>query len=219
MKKIIFLLFVLFSTFWTCEGFAQIANDGSYFWNSTSITYALNKKTDVYFGNKDHFSNQINRLDYFHFELMGYRKISNHFSLGLGIRQTESYKSSHWNPGQSYLLYGICYLNPWNMKIKFANRLVAKTYRNSETQHNLDNITTVDFFARSTNAWPKPYVMDELFSSLDAGKVQTIRFYGGFHLFSKKHWGLDLYYCYWKTRSTAQWKDYNVLGINTKFRI
>lgn len=219
MKKNILLLSFIFTVVLTCEGFSQWASDGLYFWNSTSISYAVNDKTELYLGNKDHFNNQIHRLDYFHFEIIGYRKIANHFSLGLGIRQTESYKSNQWNSGQSYMLYGVYKLNPWNMKIRFANRLVAKTFKTSETQYFLDNNTNVDFFTCSSSWLPKPFLKDEVFSNLDLGKIQTIRLYGGFHLFNKQHWGLDLYYCYWKTRSTAQWKDYNVLGLSTNVKI
>lgn len=218
MKKITALL-IIFLTFLTHEGFAQIASDGLYFWNSTSITYSFNDKTEMVFANKDHYSNQIDRFDYFHFELIGYRKLTEKFSLGLGVRQTESYKTDRWNPGKTYLIYGVYFLNPWDIKIKFANRLVAKTYKTSDTQYGLDNITNIDFFARSTNKLPRPYLMDEIFSNLDLVKVQTIRLYGGFRLFNKKHWGLDIYYCYWKTRSTMEWKDYNVFGLSTKVKI
>jgi hypothetical protein len=218
MKKIA-SLFVIFLAFYTPEGFAQFAGDGSYLWNSTSITYSFNDKTELVFGNKDHYSNQINRLDYFSFDLIGYRKLSKKFSLGLGLRQTESYKSDRWNPGKMYLFYGVYAFNPWDIKIKFANRLVAKTYKTSDTQYGLDNITNVDFFVRSTSKIPKPYLMDEIFSNLKSGKVQTIRLYVGFHLFKKEYLGIDLFYCYWKTRSTADWKDYNVFGLSTKVRI
>lgn len=218
MKKII-LLIIIFVLQFIPEGFSQIASDGSYFWNSTSITYSINDKTELYFGNKDHYSNQISRLDYLHFELIGYRKLTKTFALGLGVRQTENYKTDGWNPGKTYMLYGVFLVNPWDIKIKFANRLVAKTYKTSESQFGLDNITNVDFFSRSTSKLPKPYLMDELFTSLNLGKVQTIRLYGGFRLLKTEHFGLDIYYCYLKTRSTTEWRDYNVFGLNTRFRI
>lgn len=218
MKKITFaflIAFILLST----EGYSQLAQDGSYLWNSTSVTYSVNAKTDLVFGNKDQFSNQIDRLEYYHLELIGYRKLTTDFSIGLGLRQTENYKSAQWNPGQTILLYGVCFFNPGSVKIKFANRITSKFSKTSTTQLGLDNITNVDFFTHSTNKLPRPYLMDELFSSLSAGKIQTIRIYAGFRLFKTRHFGLDLYYCYWKNRSTANWKDYNVAGINTKFWI
>jgi hypothetical protein len=218
MKKITLLL-IIFIVSNIPESFAQIGDDGFYLWNSTNITYSINDKIDLVFGNKDHYSNQINRLEYYHFELIGYRKITRQFSLGLGIRQTENYKSNGWNPGQTYMFYGIYLFNPCDIKIKFANRLTAKVSKTTDTQYGLDNITNIDFFTRSTNKIPKPYFMDELFSNINLVKFQTIRLYGGFRLFKKEHWGLDIYYCYWKTRSTADWKDYNVIGLNTKFRI
>lgn len=218
MKKFIALLVIVLALF-SPEVFAQFAGDGSYFWNSTSITYSFNDKTELVLSNKDHFSNQINRFDYFHVDLIGYRKLSRKFSLGAGFRQTETYKSEKWNPGQTYFLYGVCFFSPWDIKIRFANRLAAKTYKISETIYALDNVSNVDFFTKSANKIPKPYLMDEIFSNLKLGRVQTIRLYGGFHLFKKAHFGIDLYYCYWKTRSTAAWRNYNVLGLSTKFRI
>lgn len=218
MNKIV-TLFLIFLSFITPKGFAQLAGDGSYIWNSTGITYTLNDKTEFYFGNKDHYNSQIDRLDYFHFELIGYRKLDEKFSLGLGIRQTESYKSEQWNPGQTYMLYGVYTLNPCDIKIRFANRFVVKTYKTSDTQLGFDNITNVDLFVRSTCKFPKPYLMDEVFSNLNMGKLQGIRLYGGFHVLKKEHFGIDLFYCYWKSRSTADWKNYNVLGLSTKVRI
>lgn len=211
------LLFLTVFAFQEC--FARPGSDGSYLWNSTSITYSFNDKTELSFGNKEHYSNQIDRLEYYHFELIGYRKLTNKFSLGLGVRQTESYKSSGWNPGQTYLFYGILFFNPFDMKIKFSNRFTAKVSKTTDTQYGLDNISTIDFFTKSKCKIPKPYLTDELFSNLNSGKVQTIRIYGGFHLLKKEHWGIDLYYCNWQTRSTADWKTYNVLGISTKVRI
>lgn len=218
MKKITVVIIILLSV---CGNnvFAQLSADGSYIWNTTSITYALNDKTELTFGNKDHYNNQIDRLDYYHFELTGYRKLTNLFSLGLGLRQTESYKSNGWNPGQTYLLYGVLFFNPLDMKIKFSNRLTAKVSKTAETQYGLDNISNIDFFVRSTCKFPKPYLMDEIFSNINSGKIQTIRIYGGFHVFKREHFGIDLYYCNWQTRSTADWKSYNVLGISTKVRI
>lgn len=216
MNKITFLIIICFILI-SSEGYSQLAKDGSYLWNSTSITYSVNTKTDLVFGNKDQFSNQIDRLEYYHLELIAYRKLTTDFSIGLGLRQTESYKSAKWNPGQTILLYGVCFLNPGSVKIKFANRLTSKISKTSATQYGLDNITNVDFFTRSTSKLPKPYLMDELFSSLSAGKIQTIRIYGGFRIFKTRHFGLDIYYCYWKNRSASDWNDYNVAGINTKF--
>ena len=218
MKKIT-VLFLIFLAVGIPKGFTQFAGDGSYFWNSTSITYSFNDKTDLVFGNKDHYSNQTNRFDYMHFEVIGYRKLSDKFSLGLGLRQTETYKSDRWNPGKTYMFYGVYVFNPLDIKIKFANRLVAKTYKISDTQYGFDNITNFDFFTQSANKLPKPYLMDEIFSNIGLKKVQTIRLYGGFRLFQKKHWGVDIYYCYMKTRSTAEWSDYNVFGLSTKVRI
>lgn len=218
MKKITSLL-ILFIAFYSVKGYAQLANDGSYFWNLTSITYSANDKTELILSNKDHYSNEINRFDYFHFDLTAYRKISEKFSLGLGIRQTESYKPDRWNPGQSYLLYGVYEFTPGNIKIKFANRFQAKTYKTSDTQYELDNITNVDFFVRSGNKLPKPYLMDELFFNLKLANVQTLRLYGGFHLFRNEHFGIDIFYCYWKTRPESEWKDYNVFGLSSKIRI
>jgi len=218
MKKITVVIIILLSV---CGNnvFAQLSADGSYIWNTTSITYTLNDKTELSLGNKDHYNNQIDRLDYYHFELTGYRKLTNQFSLGLGLRQTESYKSNGWNPGQTYLLYGVLFFNPLDMKIKFSNRLTAKVSKTTETQYGLDNISNIDFFVRSTCKFPKPYLMDEIFSNFNSGKIQTIRIYGGLHLLKMKYFGLDLYYCYWRAHSGSVWNAYNVLGINTKVRI
>ena len=218
MKKITVVIIILLSV---CGNnmFAQLSADGSYIWNTTSITYTLNDKTELSLGNKDHYNNQIDRLDYYHFELTGYRKLTNQFSLGLGLRQTESYKSNGWNPGQTYLLYGVLFFNPLDMKIKFSNRLTAKVSKTAENQYGLDNISNIDFFVRSTCKFPKPYLMDEIFSNINSGKIQTIRIYGGLHLLKMKYFGLDLYYCYWRAHSGPIWNAYNVLGISIKVRI
>jgi len=218
MNKITNLI-IIFITIFSSEGFSQVAGDGSYLWNLTSITYSINDKTELVLSNKNHYSNQIDRIDYFHVDLIAYRKLSKMFSLGLGIRQTESYKSGNWNPGQTYMFYGVYAWNSGNIKIKFANRLVSKVCKTSATQYGLDNITNVDFFVRSANRIPKPYLMDEIFSNLNLLKVQTYRFYGGFRLFKTEHFGIDVYYCYWLANTGNVWKNFNVYGLNTKFRI
>jgi hypothetical protein len=216
LKYISFLIFFVLPFI---NGFGQSASNETYLWNSTGINYSVDDKTELVLSNKDHFNVQIGQLDYFHFDLAGYRQLSNHFSLGLGLRLNETYKTETWNPGGAYMFYGVFTGNPGNVKIRFANRVAIRTFRISDTQHTFDNITNVDFFARSTDRWPKPFLMDELFTSLDYGKVQTIRLYGGLHILKFTHVGVDLYYCYQKARPNWVWKDYQIIGINTKFRI
>ena len=84
MKKITVVILLLLSVSGN-NLFAQLSADGSYIWNTTSITYTLNDKTELSLGNKDHYSNQINQLDYYYFDLTGYRKLTNHLLLGLGL--------------------------------------------------------------------------------------------------------------------------------------
>lgn len=201
------------------EGFAQFAKDGSYIWNVLNVSYSINDKTDLVLSNKNHYSNQTDRVDFSHTELTAYRKISPKFSLGLGYRQTESYKLQHWVAGHNYLLYGVYYLTPGNVKIKFANRLAYKSFKAYAPQYGFDNITTIDLFVKSENKLPKPYLNEEMFSELKSLKVQNFRLYSGFHLFKRKHFGVDMFYCYWKTRPAAEWKNYNVFGLNSKFSI
>jgi hypothetical protein len=218
MKKFSALL-LFFQFINTYAGFAQPVGDGSYLWKSTSIGYSFNDKTELIASNKVHYNNQINHVDYFQFELIGYRKLTNDFSLGLGFRQTESYKSVRWDPGQTYMLYGVYFLNPKNVKIRVANRLISRTYKFADTQNGIDNITNVDFFVLSTRRLPKPYITDEVFFNLNSGKVHTIRLYGGFHILKKEHLWIDAFYCYWKMRPSYEWLNYNVLGLSTKIRI
>lgn len=218
MNKITIIL-TFFIFLFSYAGFAQLGGDGSYLWNSTSITYSVNKKTELVFSNKDHFNNQISRLDYYHFEFYAYHELIRNFSLGLGFRQNETLKTGRWSPGNAWFFYGVSYLHPGSIKIKFSNRFAIRTYRLSETQYTFDNNTIIDFFSQSTRKLPKPFLQDELFTNLKEQKVQTVRLYGGLHLLKSLHWGLDLYYCYTTTWSSWIWKKYNVFGLSTKFSI
>jgi len=111
------------------------------------------------------------------------------------------------------------FFSPANLKIKFANRAVYKSFRTADSQIGLDNITNVDFFAGSQSRIPKPYLADELFSELKSMKLQNIRLYGGLHLWKKEHFGIDLFYCYLFANSGNEWKNFNVYGLNTKISI
>lgn len=158
-------------------------------------------------------------MDYVHLDLAAYRMITEKFSLGLGIRQNESYKANGWNPGNAYFFYGIFRFNPVNIKIKFSNQIAIRTNKISDTQYTFDNNSTVDFFAESTNKIPKPYLQDEVFTNLNEQRVQTVRVYGGLHMLKLQHFAVDLYYCYQMTKPAWEWEEYNVWGISTKFRI
>ena len=160
-KKSLFIL-ILLLFFTPC--FAQFAANGSYFWNIFNVNYSINEKTSLFLNTKMQFSNQTDQLDFAHAELTAFRKLTPKFSMGLGYRQTESYKLSSWYAGHNYLLYGVCYFSPGNLNIKFANRLVYKTFKTDDSQIALDNISAVDFFAASVNRIPKPYLADEVFS-------------------------------------------------------
>jgi len=117
------------------------------------------------------------------------------------------------------MFYGVYAGNPGNIKIRVANRVAVRTFKISETLYTFDNINNIDFFVRSVSKWPKPFLMDEIFTNLEYRKIQTIRLYGGFHILKLKKIGVDLYYCYQKARPLWVWKEYNIVGINTKFRI
>lgn len=211
------LLFVLFAACYSV-GYAQLSSNGSYIWNVFNVNYSINDKTDLYLNTKEHYTNQADRFDFYHAELTLYRKLGPKFSLGMGYRQTGNYKAEQWTAGHNYLFYGVHYLSPGNVKIKIANRFVYKTFRHSDTQYGLDNISNIDLFARSVNKIPKPFLCEELFTEVKTRKIQNIRLYGGLHMIKTKYVGFDLFYCYWMTQS-IDWKKYNVFGLTSKVNI
>jgi len=218
LKKICVLLIIFLKVFLSM-GYSQVGSDGSYLWNSTSLTYSINETNDLVLGNRDNYNFQINHLDYYHIDLIFYHKLSKDFSLGLGFRQTESFKIDHWNPGQAYLFYGVYVLSPSNFRIRLSSRIAVKTYKNLETFYGFDNFATVDFFTKSVNKIPKPYITGELFNNIEVQKVQAFRLFGGLHVLKLQHFGIDVFYAYWKTRPAWVWKDYNIFGLSTKVRI
>ena len=218
MNKTRILLIVLLIVS-VSDCFAQLAPDGSYLWNIQNVSYPINQNTHLLLNAKEQYSNQIDRHDFFHIELDVFRNINQRFSVGLGYRQTENYKSDVWFAGHNYLLYGICFFSPANLKIKFANRVVYKSFRNADSQIGLDNITNVDFFVRSTNHIPKPYISDEVFSELKSMEIQNVRLYGGLHVWNREHLAFDIFYCDLFVNSANAWKNFNVFGLNTKFTI
>jgi len=148
MKKITVVIIILLSVCGN-NGFAQLSADGSYIWNTTSITYSINDKTEFSLGNKDHYSNQINRLDYYYFDLTGYRKLTNHLSLGLGYRRSSTYKSDQWNPSNNYLSYLVYMAQPGNIKIRCTTRFAYKTFETADSQYSIDNIFHSDVYRRN----------------------------------------------------------------------
>jgi hypothetical protein len=199
--------------------FARSGSDGSYFWNTVVVNCQLNSKYELTFINKEHYSNQVSRFDFYYLDFAGYRKVNPHLSIGLGYRKSESYKSAQWNPGNNYFLYGIYYASPGSLKLKISNRFGYKTFYQADSQYAWDNISNLDFFTKSSGKLPKPYLSQELFSELKSMKIQNYRMFGGLHLLRKDHFGIDAYYCYWKTRSVPDWKTYHVFGLSTKFHI
>jgi len=218
MHRSKFVLIFLLSVCIT-DCFAQFPTDGSYFWHVSNVNYILNDKTSLLLNMKEQFSNQINQIDFFHAELTAFRKINPTFSIGLGYRQTENYRSTIWCAGHNYLLYGICLFYPANMKIRFANRLVYKSFKQEDSQVGFDNLSNIDFFVRSTNRIPKPFVSDEVFSELRSMVFQNVRLYGGFHVWKGEYLGLDLFYCDMFVNSANIWRNFSVYGLNTKINI
>ncbi|MBC8004590.1 MAG: DUF2490 domain-containing protein [Verrucomicrobia bacterium] len=209
-----FLLIVFAACIPNC--YAQSSTDGSYFWNVFNINYRISEKTDLLLNTKEHYSNQVDRVDFYHGELTLYRKLGPTFSMGLGYRQTGNYRSEQWSGGHNYLLYGVHLFQRGSIKIKIANRFVYKTFRHSETQYALDNISNVDFFTRSVSWVPKPYYCHELFTEIKTRKIQNIRLYGGLHVLKSKYVGFDLFYCQWFSQSSTAWNNYHVYGLATK---
>lgn len=216
-KIILIVLFVIISGIQMV--FAQLGNDGSYFWNTIQINRKFNPKYELVFTNRAFYSNISDRLDFYFLDLTGYRTVNKHFSVGLGYRRTESYKTDQWNYGNIYWTYGVIYTRTGGVKLKIANRLGYKSFKDIDSQIALDNISTVDFFTNSTSKFPKPYLIEEVFSELKSLKVQNMKLFAGLHLLKGQHFGFDVFYAFWKSNTTSGWKDYNVYGIATKFNL
>jgi len=213
------ILSIFMSLFLISVGFSQNGSDGSYLWNTVQVNYQVNAKYELVFTNRLFFNTQIDRFDLYFFDLTGYRKLNNHFSMGLGIRKLNSYKAEEWNPVNIFWTYGIFYAQAAGMKIKLANRFGYKMLNNNDSQLAFDNISSVDFFTKSTSKIPKPYMAGEVFSELKSMQIQHCRLFGGLHLMQKEHLGIDVFYALWKARSEPDWKAYHVFGLSTKFHV
>lgn len=218
MKKYFAAVFIFF-LFLSHEGYSQFGKDGSYLWNTVQVNHKFNPKYEVVFTNRVFYNHISDRMDFYFFDLTGYRMLTRHFSLGLGLRRIESYKSDRWDPVNVLWTYGIIYAQTVGMKFKIANRFGYKTYRDSESQLALDNISTVDFFTNSKNRIPKPYLLTEVFSELKSMKIQNVRIFTGLHLLKFRSVDFDGFCALWKSNTSSGWKSYNVYGLATKIRI
>jgi hypothetical protein len=218
MNKIILFFLILFALA-PLEGFCQLGNDGSYIWNTIQVNHQFNSKYELVFTNRIFYSDISDRLDFYFLDLTGYRALNKHISMGLGYRRTESYKPDQWNPGNIFWTYGVIYAKTAGIKLKIATRLGYKTFKDIDSQIALDNISTVDFFTNSTSKFPKPYLIEEVFSELKSLKVQNMKLFTGLHLLKGQHFGFDVFYAFWKSNTSSGWKDYNVYGIATKINL
>lgn len=202
-----------------CFVYAQDEGAGSYFWNTVQFNHPIKQNYELVITNRIFYNTQIERMDFYYFDLSGYRTFSRHFSLGLGYRNTHSCKVRNWNSGNLFLLYGIYHANPGFIKLKIATRLGYKQFESDDSQIGLDNISTIDFFANSARKFPKPYIAEETFSELKSMKIQHLRLFTGFHLLKKEHWAFDVFYARWKSHVTETWNNNNIVGVATKFSI
>lgn len=218
MNKIILILLFVFVC-GTQIVFGQLGNDGSYLWNTVQINHKIGGKYEFVFTNRVFYSNISDRLDYYFLDFTGYRSLTKHFSAGLGYRRTETYKTDKWNYGNIYWMYGVIYAKTGGVKLKIANRLGYKSFKDIDSQIAFDNISTIDFFTNSTSKFPKPYLIEEVFSELKSMKVQNMKLFTGLHLLKGQHFGFDVFYAFWKSNTSSGWKDYNVYGIATKINL
>jgi hypothetical protein len=199
--------------------FAQEEKAGSYLWNTVQVNYQLKQKYELVFTNRIFYNTQIERMDFYYFDLTGYRTFNRHLSMGLGYRNIHNYKVIDWKSGNLFFLYGIYNANPGFFKLKIATRVGYKHFKTDNSQIGLDNISTIDLFANSARKFPKPYLTEEAFSELKSMKIQHLRLFAGLHLLKKEHWGFDVFYARWKSHVTKSWENNNILGVATKINI
>lgn len=214
-NNLIIFIFLMFSY----PVFSQEEKAGSYLWNTVQVNYKVDSKYELAFTNRFFFNNRIDRVDFYFFDLTGYKSLSRHLSMGLGYRNIHSYKVPEWNSGNLFFLYGIYNAAPGFFKLKIATRLGYKHFKINGSQIGLDNISTIDFFANSARKFPKPYITEEAFSELKSMKIQHLRLFTGLHLLKKEHWGFDVFYARWKSHVTERWENNNIWGIATKLSI
>lgn len=191
----------------------------NYVWNYNSLAGNLGEKTQLVFSEKLHFNIAETLLDYKQTDIILYHDFTKNVTLGLSLRNANSYKGDSWISEITPQFYAEYTAKLKNIEIKFSNRFDYRNFDDGSKQTRYRNKLTFVSPVSLMKFGLRPYIAEEMFVKLNGGGFYNYRFFGGIYLFDIRFLEINLFYCYNRFEQTETWTYQNVGGIYLNFNI
>ncbi len=198
-----------------CFGF----DDGDFqFWSTAGASVNLSKNWAATFEEEIKFGDNAGHFYYHHTDLgFVYKGMADWVSVGFNYRQiSEEDAKGIWREEHRPHLNATLTSKLFGLDVSDRSRL---EYRDREIQKDIwryRNKVTVRLPVELTQFKLQPYLADEVFLNLAGERFDKNRFWSGFFVDLTKNIKGEIYYMLDSTKSGANWKETNVLGISLK---
>jgi hypothetical protein len=198
-----------------CFGF----DDGDFqFWSTAGASVNLSKNWAATFEEEIKYGDNAGHFYYHHTDLgFVYKGLADWVSVGFNYRQTsEEDATGIWREEHRPHLNATLTSRLFGLDVSDRSRL---EYRDREIQKDIwryRNKVTVRLPVELTQFRLQPYFADEVFLNLAGEMFDKNRFWSGFFIDLAKNIKGEIYYMLDSTKSGANWKETNVLGISLK---
>ena len=214
MRYIILVLFLIVGG----SLFGQDAPE-SYIWNYNSLAGKLGKKTQLFFSEKLHFNIEETLIDYKQTDLVLYHDFTKNVTLGVSLRNANSYKNDSWISEITPQFYAVYKTKLKDIDVNFSNRFDYRNFDDGSKQTRYRNKLTLISPVSLAKFGLRPYIAEEMFVKLNGGGFYNYRLFGGMYLFNIRFLKINLFYCYNRFEQTEKWTYQNVGGIYLNFNI
>jgi hypothetical protein len=198
-----------------CFGF----DDGDFqFWSTAGASVNLSKNWAATVEEEIKFGDNAGHFYYHHTDLgFVYKGLADWVSVGFNYRQiSEEDAAGIWREEHRPHLNATLTSKLFGLDVSDRSRL---EYRDREIQKDIwryRNKVTVRLPVELTQFKLQPYFADEVFLNLAGERFDKNRFWSGFFIDLTKNIKGEIYYMLDSTKSGANWKETNVLGISLK---
>ena len=202
-------------------GLCLAADDGDFqLWSTATAAFDINEQWRGTVEEELRFEDDAGTLGYHHTDIgLAYSGLADWLTIGLNYRQVFSKNSNEiWTqenrPHLNLTLNG----DILGLSVANRSRFEYRDRENNEDMWRYRNKTTVKLPFQLTDAGLQPYVADEIFINFGESDISRNRLYSGVTLKLSETLSGSIYYLWESTKSTHEWNDINVLGIQLKLR-
>ena len=187
-------------------------------WNKNEFIIQPWKNISVDVAENIHYSLKQNALNLKYAELFLTHQPRKWFEYGAGFRIAKANTYPGWVQENRTMLIANFSKQFKQIGFKYSNRFEYRSFENDLDHFRYRQEFKVEF-PGLTQWGMKFYTSEESFIKMNETGFHLIRFYEGLSVLQREHFKLKLYYAFEKYKSTENWGNSDIVGLNMGFQL